>query len=74
MSDPLHRGRRNRHLGAAPAWLPWVRRLAGQLVRGEPIGLHERDRDEVLAILRAAVELVTARTRRRPCARRRSAA
>jgi hypothetical protein len=29
------------------------------------MGLHERDRDEVLAILRAAVELVTARTRRR---------
>jgi hypothetical protein len=40
----------------------------------EAIGLHERDRDEQLAILRAAVELVTARTRRRPCAKRRRAA
>jgi len=48
-----------------------VRRLAGQFVRGEPIGLPERDRDEMLAILGAAIELVGERTGRRPCARRR---
>jgi len=45
--------------------LPWVERLARAFLRGEPIGLHERDRDEQLAILRAAVELIERRTRRR---------
>jgi hypothetical protein len=56
------------------ALLPWVTRVAEQLVRGERIGLAERDRDEQLAILRAVVELVTTRARRRPCSRRRRAA
>jgi hypothetical protein len=54
--------------------LPWVRRLADQLVRGESIGLGDRDQDEALAILRCAVELIQERIRRRPCARRRRAA
>jgi hypothetical protein len=53
--------------------LPWVERLARAFLRGEPVGLPERDRDEQLAILRAAVELVTASTRRRPGAKRRAA-
>jgi hypothetical protein len=61
-----------RRTGATP--LPWVLRLAQRLVDGERIALHERDRDEQLAILRAAVELVRERTKRRPCARRRRAA
>jgi hypothetical protein len=47
-----------------------VWRLADQLVRGERIGLRERDRDEVLVILRCAIELIQERTRRRPCGRR----
>jgi hypothetical protein len=47
------------------ALLPWVTRVAEQLVRGEPVSLLERDLDEQLAILGGAVELVTARTRRR---------
>jgi hypothetical protein len=57
--------------GAVP--LPWVERAALAFIRGERIGFAERDRDEQLAILNAAVELVTARTRRRPCAKRRAA-
>jgi hypothetical protein len=43
-------------------------------VRGEAVGLHELDRDEVLAILGAAIELVGEGSRRRPHARRRRAA
>jgi hypothetical protein len=44
--------------------LPWVERLALAFVQGERVGFAERDRDEVVAILEAVVELVTARTRR----------
>jgi hypothetical protein len=65
---------RHKRQPSAATPLPWVTRLAARLVRGELIGLHERDRDEVLAILGAAIELVGERTRRRPCARRRRAA
>jgi hypothetical protein len=39
--------------------LPWVQRLAAALLRGERIGLSERDRDEALAILRTAIALMT---------------
>jgi hypothetical protein len=63
-----------RHEPLESVTLPWVTRLADAMILGESIGLHERDRDEQLAVLRAAVELVTARTRWRPCARRRRAA
>jgi hypothetical protein len=55
-------------------WLPWVWRLAAALLEGERLALRDRESDEVLAILRAAVALIRERTRRRPCARRRRAA
>jgi hypothetical protein len=55
------------------SWLPWVRRLAQRLVDGEVLALGEREPDEVLAILRAAIELVQDRGRRRPRPRRRAA-
>jgi hypothetical protein len=50
-----------------------VTRVAEQLVRGEPIALHERDRDEALAIMRAVVELKQEWPTRRPRARWRAA-
>jgi hypothetical protein len=61
---------------SATAWLPWVWRAAETLLADGPeaIGLQERDRDEVLAILGAAIDLVGERSRRRPHARRRRAA
>jgi hypothetical protein len=55
--------RRKRHHSAAPP-LPWVTRVAEQLVRGERIGLAERDHDEQRAVLEAALELVPKHRRR----------
>jgi hypothetical protein len=56
-----------------PGVLPWIERTAEAFLRGERIGFAERDRDEVLCILRAVVELIRERPPRRPCARRRAA-
>jgi hypothetical protein len=69
---PAHR----HHQRAEPSWVPWVWRAAETLLADGPeaIALGERDRDEVLAILGAAIDLVGERTRRRPRARRRRAA
>ncbi len=55
-----------RHSSAAV--LPWVERLARAVLRGERIGLVERDHDEQVAILKALLELVVRRTRRRRAA------
>jgi hypothetical protein len=59
--------------GRSTVSLPWVERLAQRLVNGERIALRELDGGEVLAVLRVALKLVGARTRRRPRARRRAA-
>jgi len=44
------------------------------VLAGEAVGFHEFDADEQHAVLAAVRELVAARTRRRPCKRRRRAA
>jgi hypothetical protein len=51
----------------APAFCPWVVRAAAMLLVDGPeaIALLERDTDEVIAILAAAIGLVEARRRPR---------
>jgi hypothetical protein len=60
--------------GGTAAVLPWVERRAAALVRNLRCALHELDQDEERAVLRAVVDLLTARTRRRSLARRRRVA
>jgi len=76
MRQQLPPAYRKRYQSTATAWLPWVWRAASTLLADGPeaIALGKRDADEVRAILRAAVGLIQARRRRRPCARRRRAA
>jgi hypothetical protein len=63
VTAPVPLGRRKRHRRAASP-LPWVVRAAATLLIDGPIALLERDTDEVVAILRTAIELVTAAKRR----------
>jgi hypothetical protein len=47
---------------------PWLERGAMALLRGERIGLAERDHDEQVAILKTMLELIERRPRRRRAA------
>jgi hypothetical protein len=64
-----------RHSAAAAAWAPWVWRAAAVVLANGPeaIALHQRDADEVRAILMAAIELVREQARRGPRPRKRAA-
>jgi hypothetical protein len=71
--DDIARTDRSHQPGEATAWCPWVWRAAATLLVDGPeaIALGDRDVDEQLAILRAAVALVM--ERQRPRGRRRAA-
>jgi hypothetical protein len=73
--DHIARTDRSHQPAEATAWQALVWRAAATLVADGPdaIALGERDADERLAILGAAMALVRARRRRRPGARRRAA-
>jgi hypothetical protein len=48
------------HRNAAGAWLPWIHRAAETLIYFGPdaVALRQRPRDEQIAVLRCAVELL----------------